>query len=155
MASPRFREYRARSQRLVRLPMLQCWQADAIIAKCHAAQMPTCRLKVHHSHTIHINNTGRLAARMAMAASNSSLVRTRAPNFLPDATTAARVHFGFNIVSPLTWRTGLQGDLIGCCTEIGGKLRNSLFDGLTWLCLAAALQLSFSPFPVRKGNTVV
>ena len=41
------------------------------------------------------------------------------------------------------------------CTRNGGKLSNSLFDGLTWLCLAAALQLSFSPFPVRKGNTVV
>ena len=32
----------------------------------------------------------------------------------------------------------LQGDLIGCLAGNGGKVSNSLFHGLIWLCLAAA-----------------
>ena len=36
----------------------------------------------------------------------------------------------------LIWR--VHGDRTGCRAGSGGKLSNSWFDGLTWLCLAAA-----------------
>ena len=49
-----------------------------------------------------------------------------------NATTAAIVDFASLVYSVL------QGGLTGCRTRNGGKLSNSWFDCLTWLCLGTA-----------------